>query len=72
MGCAAIFAIPVAGGGFFLSSWMLMMFWGVLAPRLSVPTLSYGDAMTVTIALWLVLAPLIVALRGARRSNRQG
>lgn len=70
MGCAAIFAIPVAGGGFFLSSWMLMMFWGALAPRLSVPTLSYGDAMTATIALWLVLAPLIVALRGARRSNR--
>ena len=70
MGCSAVFAIPFAGGGFFFSAWMLMMFWGVLAPRLDVPTLSYGDAMTATIALWLVLAPLILALRGVRRSNK--
>ena len=71
MGCTAIFAIPIAGGGFFLSSWVLMMFWGAVAPRLGGPILSYGDAMTVTIALWLVLAPLILAARFGRRSNRR-
>ena len=72
MGCAAIFAIPFAGGGFFLSAWILMMFWGALSPRLDVPTLSYGDAMIVTIALWLVMAPLVLAGRGGRRSKPQG
>ena len=61
------FAIPAAGGGFFISSWLTMIFWGILAPDLGVPTISYVKAMVMTIALWLVVAPLAWAVaRGSR------
>jgi hypothetical protein len=55
------FAIPAAGLGFFFSSWLTMIFWGILAPEVGVGTISYTTAMVVTIALWLVLAPLVAA-----------
>ena len=55
------FAIPAAGLGFFFSAWLLMMFWGVVAPDLGVPTVSYPMAMLITIGLWLVISPLIGA-----------
>ncbi|MBI3954049.1 MAG: hypothetical protein HY330_06005 [Chloroflexi bacterium] len=61
----AFFAIPAAGAAFFFSAWLTMMFWGILAPDLGVPKISYTKAMVVTIALWLVLAPLAGAV--ARR-----
>jgi hypothetical protein len=51
-------AIPAAGFGFFFSAWLTMIFWGILAPDLGVPTIGYLKAMLVTIALWLVVAPL--------------
>ena len=72
MGCLSVFGIPLGGGGFFLSAWMLMLFWSLVAPRLELPTLSYVDAMTVTVALWLAVAPLIVAVQCGRRRNRSG
>ncbi len=62
------FAIPLAPGGFFFSSWVAMIFWGIIAPDLGLETLSYPKAMLVTIALWLVVAPLARAIaRGKPR-----
>jgi hypothetical protein len=55
------FAIPAAGLGFFFSAWLLMMFWGIVAPDLNVPTVSYPTAMLITIGFWLVISPLIAA-----------
>ncbi len=57
MGCGTI--IGAAIPGFFLSSWFMMLLWGVIADRLASPTtLSYVDAMLVTISLWIIIAPL--------------
>ena len=55
------FAIPAAGGGFFFSAWLTMIFWGIVAPDLGVKTIGYPMAMLITIGLWLVVAPLIAA-----------
>jgi hypothetical protein len=55
------FAIPAAGLGFFFSSWLTMIFWGILAEEIGVETISYTTAMLVTVAFWLVVAPLIAA-----------
>ena len=62
----AFFAIPSAGGSFFFSSWLTMIFWGILAPDLGLVTISYVKAMLMTIALWLVLAPLVRAISRKR------
>ena len=59
MGC---FAIPTTVGGFFFSSVLAMLFWGIVAPWVGVDTISYGEAMVVTIALWLVMAPVVTAI----------
>ncbi|MDA1188787.1 MAG: hypothetical protein O2854_03810 [Chloroflexi bacterium] len=55
------FTIPTAAGGFFLSSWIAMIFWGMLAPDFGLPTVSYVKAMLGTIAIWLTVAPLAAA-----------
>lgn len=55
------FAIPAAGLGFFFSAWLLMMFWGIVSPDLGITTISYPTSMLVTIALWLVVSPLVAA-----------
>jgi len=49
-------AIP----GFFLSSFFLMLLWGVIAPDLGIVTIGYPMAMLVTFTLWLAVAPLAV------------
>ena len=65
MGCIlGCLTIPGTLGGFFLSSWFTMVFWGVVAPDLDVKTIGYPTAMVVTIALWLIVAPLAVAAAG--------
>lgn len=64
-------AIPAAGALFF-SAWLTMIFWGIVAPRLGGPTIGYPMAMLVTIAAWLVVAPLAAAaarLGGGRRGG---
>jgi hypothetical protein len=53
-------AIP----GFFLSSFFLMLLWGIIAPDLGIVTISYVQSMLVTITLWLAVAPLAMARRG--------
>jgi hypothetical protein len=58
------FRIMAAIPGFFLSSFILMVLWGVIAPRFGAVTISYTLSMLITIGLWLVVAPL--AAVGAR------
>ncbi len=56
------FRILAAVPGFFLSSWFLMLLWGVIADRLGLTvTLSYVNSMLVNITLWLAGAPLAAA-----------
>jgi len=55
------FRILAAIPGFFLSSFLFMLLWGVIAPILNLPTLSYVNSMLVTITLWLTVAPLAAA-----------
>jgi len=60
MGYFRVFAaIP----GFFLSSFIFMLLWGVIAPKLGLPTINYPMSMLVTITLWLTVAPLAAAGR---------
>jgi len=56
------FSIPGAAAGFFLSAWFTMVFWGMVAPDLGIATIGYPKAMLVTIAVWLVIAPLAAAI----------
>ena len=62
------FAILAAVPGFFLSSFFLMLLWGVIAPELGISTIGYPMAMLITIALWLAMAPLAAAV--GRRKKR--
>ncbi|NQU96149.1 MAG: hypothetical protein HQ548_00705 [Chloroflexi bacterium] len=66
MGCRAFLAIPAAGAGFFLSAWILMIFTGILAEDLGVRPISYVTSMIVTIAIWLVIAPVVGAIARKR------
>jgi len=66
MGFRAFFAIPAAGGMFFFCAWILMIFAGILAQDLGLHTLGYVTSMLATIAIWLVVAPL-VGVAGRKR-----
>ncbi len=55
------FRILAAIPGFFLSSFFLMLLWGVIAPKLGLPTVGYTLSMLITITLWLAVAPLAAA-----------
>jgi hypothetical protein len=57
------FRILAAIPGFFLSSFFLMLLWGIIAPDFGIVTISYVKAMLVNITLWLAVAPLAVAGR---------
>jgi hypothetical protein len=61
------FRILAAIPGFFLSSFILMILWGIISPDFGIQTISYVKAMLITITLWLVVAPLAAAGRGGRR-----
>jgi len=56
------FAILAAIPGFFFSSFLTMIFWGIIAPDFDIETIGYTMAMLITIALWLVIAPLAAAV----------
>jgi hypothetical protein len=57
------FRILAAIPGFFLSSFFLMLLWGVIAPDFGIATITYVKSMLITITLWLAIAPLAVAGR---------
>jgi len=52
------FAILAAIPGFFLSSFITMLLWGVIAPNFGIEKVDYPMAMLITVALWLAVAPL--------------
>ncbi len=68
MGCTTILGAAIPG--FFLSSWFLMLLWGVISPELGIVTISYTQSMLVTITLWIVVAPLAAA--GGRKKWWRG
>ena len=47
-------AIP----GFFLSSFFLMLLWGVISPDFGIESITYVKSMLITITLWIAVAPL--------------
>ena len=61
------FAIPSTVGGFFFSSFLAMLFWGIIAPWVGVGTISYCEAMVATVALWLVIAPVVATISKRRK-----
>jgi hypothetical protein len=56
------FKIVAAGPAFFVSSWLLMLFAGVVDTEVGIRPFGYLTSMVVTIALWLTLAPAIGAI----------
>ena len=52
------FKIFAAIPGFFLSSFILMLLWGAIAPDFGIVAISYVKAMLINITLWLAVAPL--------------
>jgi len=55
------FRVLAAIPGFFLSSFILMLLWGVIAPKIGLGNINYVTSMLVTITLWLAVAPLAAA-----------
>ena len=61
------FRVLAAIPGFFLSSFIFMLLWGVIAPNFRIEKIAYPMAMLITITLWLAVAPLAAAGRRAKR-----
>jgi len=61
------FTMLAAIPGFFLSSFILMLLWGVIAPNFGIEKIDYIMAMLITVTLWLAVAPLAAA--AGRRSK---
>jgi len=61
------FTILAAIPGFFLSSFIFMLLWDVIAPKLGWGDVNYVTAMLITITLWLAVAPLAAAAGRRRR-----
>jgi len=62
------FTILAAIPGFFLSSLIFMLLWGVIAPDFGIEKIGYPMAMLITITLWLAVAPLAAA--AGRRAGK--
>jgi hypothetical protein len=63
------FGVLAAGPFFFASSWLLMLFAGIVGADVGVRPFGYITSMIVTIGLWLVLAPAIGAVARAARKK---
>jgi hypothetical protein len=62
------FRLVTAGPLFFVSSWVLMLFAGVVHSDVGIHPFGYVTSMVVTIGLWLTVAPAIGAVaRGHKR-----
>jgi len=61
------FTILAAIPGFFLSSFIFMLLWGVISPNFGVEKIGYPMAMLITITLWLAVAPLVAAAGRRKR-----
>jgi len=60
------FAILAAIPWFFLSSLFTMLFSRAIAPKLGLQSIDYLLAMLITIALWIIVAPLVGVVRRRR------
>ncbi|HEY2127227.1 MAG TPA: hypothetical protein VGH77_08585 [Streptosporangiaceae bacterium] len=56
------FQIIAAGPFFFVSSWVLMIFAGIVGTDVGIRPFGYITSMVVTIGLWLTLAPAVGAI----------
>ena len=63
------FKILAAGPLFFVSSWLLMIFAGIVASDVGIRPFGYVTAMVVTIGLWLAVAPAIGAVSRSGRKK---
>ena len=61
------FTILAAIPGFFLSSFIFMLLWGVISPNFGIEKIDYVMAMLITITLWLAVAPLAAAAGRRKR-----
>ena len=61
------FTILAAIPGFFLSSFLFMLLWGVIAPKIGLIDINYLLAMLMTITFWLAVAPLAAAAGRKRK-----
>jgi hypothetical protein len=64
------FQIIAAGPFFFVSSWVLMIFAGIVGSDIGIRPFGYVTSMVVTIGLWLTLAPAAGAI--ARTVRKKG
>ncbi len=62
------FALPAAGFFYFFSAWLAMIFARILPDEIGIRPFGYGTALGAPIATWLVVAPAIGAVVGARRN----
>ncbi len=62
------FRVLVFAGFYALATWAGMLFWGVVGPRLGLPTSGYDTALIATIGLWVVVGPMawLIAFRVKR------
>jgi hypothetical protein len=63
------FQIIAAGPFFFVSSWVLMIFAGIVGTDIGVRPFGYVTSMVVTIGLWLTLAPAVGAIARTVKKN---
>ena len=64
------FHIIAAGPAFFVSSWVLMIFAGIVGTDVGIRPFGYVTSMVVTIGLWLTLAPAIGAASRHRAKGK--
>lgn len=63
-------AIRIAGL-FFFSAWVWMMLWGMVSHASSVAPMCYWASALTTLAIWLVVTPVVVvALRAYKPPER--
>ena len=63
------FKLMSAGPMFFVSSWVTMIFVGIVHHDVGIRPFGYETSMVITIGLWLVVAPAIEAVTRGRRSR---
>ena len=58
----AFVKLIAAGPLFFVSTWLLMIFAGIVSSDVGIAPFGYVTAMVVTIGLWLTVAPAVGAV----------
>ena len=58
-----------AGPMFFVSSWVLMIFTGIVHRHVGILPFGYETSMIMTIGLWLAIAPAIAAVSRGQKST---